>query len=78
MKILTKHARSLARTSYRGFVGYRPLFLRFQEEIQRLKDQLAGQGGAVDGDGEAAQVRSSMLFSMQTVCRVGIAKTGPC
>lgn len=33
---------------------------RFQEEIQRLKDQLAGQGGAVDGDGESGQVRQQM------------------
>lgn len=29
---------------------------RFQEEIQRLKDQLAGQGGSVDGDGASGQV----------------------
>ncbi|CAM9437403.1 unnamed protein product [Ascophyllum nodosum] len=27
----------------------------FQEEIQRLKDQLAGQGGAVDGESEGGQ-----------------------
>ncbi|CAM9519310.1 unnamed protein product, partial [Ectocarpus fasciculatus] len=32
----------------------------FQEEIQRLKDQLAGQGGAVDGDGESGQVIGSL------------------
>ncbi|CAB1099228.1 unnamed protein product [Ectocarpus sp. CCAP 1310/34] len=32
----------------------------FQEEIQRLKDQLAGQGGTVDGDGESGQVIGSL------------------
>lgn len=36
---------------------------RFQEEIQRLKDQLAGQGGAVDGDGESEQVRQQMSLT---------------
>lgn len=34
---------------------------RFQEEIQRLKDQLAGQGGGVDGDGEVGQVRKNVV-----------------
>lgn len=36
---------------------------RFQEEIQRLKDQLAGQGGVVDGDGEPGQVGKEAFLS---------------
>eukprot|EP00903_Cladosiphon_okamuranus_P009741 g9262.t1 len=32
----------------------------FQEEIQRLKDQLAGQGGAVEGDGGSGQGLGSL------------------
>eukprot|EP00752_Nemacystus_decipiens_P011231 g9981.t1 len=32
----------------------------FQEEIQRLKDQLAGQGGGVDGDGTPGQGLGSL------------------
>lgn len=35
---------------------------RFQEEIQRLKDQLAGQGGAVDADGVPNQVFQTFRY----------------
>lgn len=34
---------------------------RFQEEIRRLKEQLAGQGATVDSDGEVAQVISAFF-----------------